>query len=239
MSAPVILSVIPTTNAVDVILGTLIIMTFDQVINTATLNSQTFSLTGPGKASLVDGASMLLDKPTLEREYIIGKFTFSTNSNNQTVAIFTPDKPLQPNTTYAVMIVGAGSPLISSYVANGAGESMASTYQYTFNTGSLNLKVPPPQAPLPMQMPRINVEDVIVRPKSTIDNDLTRQIEIIFPSDIDVNSFDPTEIEVGIEPILGDLNVRVPRGLQSAITVEGNTITVVVSGWPAPPPEWQ
>lgn len=235
MSKPVILSCNPTTNEVDVVLGTTITITFDQVIDTTTLNEQTFSLTGPGKASLVDGAALLKDRAIIDRAYITGTFTFTTNSNSQTVATFTPKHPLQPGTTYSVMIVGDGTALISSFVANLAGESLASSYQYSFTTGSLDVIVPPPQSPIPNQSPRLDLDCIIVRPKETIDNDLTKQIEIIFPADIDTSSFDPHDIEVGIEPILNDLRVRVPSGLTSAITVAGNTITVIVSGWPPPP----
>lgn len=232
MSAPSILSTAPINQAIDVVLGSSIILTFDQAIDTTSLNEQTFSLTGPGQPALYNEASEMLENRALQntgREYITGTFTFD---NTNSIATFTPSKPLRPGVKYDVLVVGAGAALTSANVTDPTGIPMAESYQFSFHTGILNLRRPPIQSPVLDQQPRIAIDDIIVRPKAPIDNDLTKQIEIIFPDDIDINSFDPTDIEVGIEAILNDPTIRVPRNLTSAITVSGNTITVVISGWP-------
>ena len=235
MSNPLIVSATPAADATDVVLGTTIQIVFDQVIDPTTLTDQTFALTGPGQDTLMSGPLMTENRPTLTpgREYITGTFSFSTNASNQTIATFTPSRPLWPGTQYIILILGTAGSLIAAAVANPGGEQMVNSYQYSFTTGTLDLKTPPIQCPLPTQHRRINPAHIIVRPKATLDNDLTKQIELIFPGEIDTNSFDPTKIEVGVEAILGDLGVRVPRGLESSIAVDNDTITVVISGWPA------
>jgi hypothetical protein len=49
MSAPNVVEVGPASNELDVILGTVIFVTFDQEIDPATVTDATFSLTGPGQ----------------------------------------------------------------------------------------------------------------------------------------------------------------------------------------------
>lgn len=51
MSAPNVVSVEPADSETDVILGTVIFVTFDQEIDPTTVTDATFSLTGPGQAS--------------------------------------------------------------------------------------------------------------------------------------------------------------------------------------------
>ena len=64
-------------------------------------------------------------------------------------------------------------------------------------------------------------------------NDLTREIEIIFPGNIDLNSITPEDIEVSVEAILGDASVEIPPDLSSSVTIQGNKLIVRVTGWPA------
>ena len=51
MAAPSVVSVEPADSETDVILGTVIFVTFDQEIDPTTVTDATFSLTGPGQAS--------------------------------------------------------------------------------------------------------------------------------------------------------------------------------------------
>jgi len=100
MSAPSVVSVAPVDDAVDVVLGTNITVTFDQAIDTTTFNDQTFSLTGPGQPALYnENSSMLEDRPSQNagREYITGTFSFDSTD---TIATFTPSRPLRPGIKY-------------------------------------------------------------------------------------------------------------------------------------------
>jgi hypothetical protein len=239
MSAPVIVSTVPSNNDTDIVLGSQVNITFDQQINTSTFTDATFSMTYPIQGGVLTTTEEIENNPLISpsNEYVRGTISFTTGSQGQTIATFTPKKPLRPGIVYTIYVVGADGILTASGIQNLAGEAMLTSYQFSFTTGVLNVLTPPPQAPLPYELARIDENKIIVRPKAVVDNDLTKQIELIFPCDVNINSFNPKEIEVGVEAILGDLKVHVPKGLTSAITIKGNTITVVISGWP-PEREW-
>jgi hypothetical protein len=234
MSAPVLLSSVPEPNDTNIVLGTNIVLTFDQAIDTTTLTDATFSLTAPLQGGVLTTPEEMQRNPLLgpQQEYIPGIFSFSPDN---TTATFTISRPLRPGVVYTILIVGADATLTANSVANPAGEKMAQSYQFSFTTGILDLAIPPPQSPLPYQFARIDINEIIVRPTAAEGNDVTKSIELIFPGPIDITSFDPTDVEVGVEAILNDLHVRVPQGLTSAISVDGNTMTVIISGWPTEP----
>ena len=71
---------------------------------------------------------------------------------------------MRPNVQYTV--------LISTEVATSAGVTLSENYSWTFVTGVLNLTIPPPQQPGPAQVGRIRKEDLIISPRSTLNNDL-------------------------------------------------------------------
>ena len=151
MSAPVVIAVEPGDQDVDVILGTPIIVTFDQEIDATTITDATFALTGPGQVERVTAGMTNVNTTVQGRDPIPGTFGFVLNANNQTVLTFTPTRVLQKNTQYVVFVAGDSGSMIASCVRNTAGEEMVNNYQWSFTTGALDITVPPPAAPvLPM-----------------------------------------------------------------------------------------
>lgn len=187
MSAPNVLSVEPADSATDVILGTVIFVTFDQEIDATTVTDATFSLTGPGQVERVTSTSSSLNSLSNGREYITGQFSFIVNSNGQSVLTFTPDRTLRKNTTYDVLILGSSGSLVSGSVKNPAGEAMVNTYQWSFTTGNLDIAVPPPLAPLPPTVVPLDPSTirVDVGASRVVGNDLTQPITLTFPTNID------------------------------------------------------
>src|SRR6478736_6672060 len=106
MPAPNVLSVSPLSNQQDVVLGTPIVVTFDQAIDQTTVTDATFALQGPGQTQILDPEQALREAPDVAngQAYITGTFSFSVNGQGQTVVTFTPSKPLQPNQQYTVLI---------------------------------------------------------------------------------------------------------------------------------------
>jgi len=112
---------------------------FDQVIDTTTLDESTFSLTFPAPAQIIGSNRLISGDPAPSTVSVQGAWGFTTNASNQTVATFTPDKPLQQNTVYTAMLLGSDAALTSSVIENPAGESMTVSYSWGFTTGVLNL----------------------------------------------------------------------------------------------------
>ena len=78
MSAPLVVNVDPANNEVDVVLGTQITITFDQSIDTTTIDESTFSVTGPGQTQILTAGQLIAKdgNTLLSREYIEGTFAF-------------------------------------------------------------------------------------------------------------------------------------------------------------------
>lgn len=234
MSAPSIISSSPAHGTTDVVLGTSIIVGFDQPMDVSTLNASTFSLTGPGQTGVITPGNLIDVKPTVKtgREYIQGSFSFSSDSNGNTVLTFAPGTPLRPNAVYTVLIVGPGM-LLSSSAKNAQGEALVSNYEWSFTTGDLNVSVPPPQSPLtPLAVPLNPAGIQINQNLWAVGNNLAQEIVITFPGGIDTTSVTPDQILLSLEPILNDPFVKVPTGLTPNITISGNKITILISGWP-------
>lgn len=247
-TAPTILSVTPTVDETDVILGTSIIVVFSQVMDDTTINDGTFSLTGPGQTMIVTPDQIVAQDPksTTGREYISGTFTFddTINGDTQTQATFTPSVPLRPDVEYKVLIMGSGGVLTSSAVKNLYGIDMESSYEWSFATGLLNLVVPPPVAPVPGAAPVLDPNCIIVIPRQSGNQitgaDLTQEVDLIFPASVSLTPYDPTpDIMTSIEAILGDPGVFVPGGLvvSAAWAPYGSQpnrkLTLTISGWPS------
>jgi hypothetical protein len=240
MSAPVIVSSSPGAGEADVVLGRPITIVFDQAIDPATVSTQTFSLMGPGQTSIDDAAQNVRRDITASsrtgREYITGTFTFPL----ATTVVFTPGRALRPNVTYTLLLVGQSSLLATSYIANPAGQAMAQSFQYTFQTGQLNLTAVPPSSPMPpaapWEKPKLLPNCIQVSPRAVVGNDLTQQIVLSFPSAIDPASFNVNDLIVAGEPLLNDPETPVPP-LTANIVVAGNTITITLAwgAMPAPP----
>jgi hypothetical protein len=238
MSAPVVVSVNPPNLQSDVVLGAPIVVTFDQAVDTTTVTNATFSITGPGQTQILTPEQLIVSNPSVinSREVVTGTIAFSSNN---TVVSFTPDVPLRPNVTYTVFLVGADGALVTASIANpvGAGsEKMAHSYQWSFTTGDLNVTTPPDQSPLLDELPQLNPNsDIKIRINNLgvkpIGNDLSVEVDVIFPSDIDPNSFNMTDLLLSLDPIVNDLFVTVPPDLVTTAEINRNVIRVTITGW--------
>jgi hypothetical protein len=233
MPAPSIISSSPASGVIDVVLGTQVVVGFSVAMNTATLTSSTFSLTGPGQTGIITPGEMIAARPKVitGREYINGVITFSTGTAGNTILTFTPAVPLRPNVTYTILIVGAGQ--LSNTGAQGVdGTALDGNYQWSFTTGDLNVFVPPPQSPMPVLTIPLDPSRIRITQKLwAVGNDLSQEINIVFPGPIDPDSVTPESILLSLEPILNDPSVQVPSGLTPTVTIEGDTITILISGW--------
>lgn len=152
-------------------------------------------------------------------------------NSNQTVATFSPAQPFLAGTQYTVLIVGSDSPTASTFVEDLSGHPMLTSYQWIFTTGTLNITVPPVQNPT-TSVPAgiIDLDDIQIIPRATIGNDLDSVIELIFPAPIDTNTFDPTDILVGVNAVMNDPVVMVPTGITATYVVQGAKLIVTISG---------
>ena len=236
MAAPSIIKVYPNPGQTDVVLGASVSISFDQLMDTATINQSTFSLTGPGQSQLVNTEELKTrsPRPVAGREYINGIFTFATDIEGHTVASFSPTRPLRPNVTYTLLVVGASLASASGAVVKSAtGEALNATNQWTFTTSDLNISIPPTTSPLaPLVLP-LDPSKVKIQQKIwAVGNDLSQEIDIIFPVNIDTSTLTPEQVLLSLEPILNDPSVAVPTGLTPSVTITNNKIAVVISGWP-------
>lgn len=156
-------------------------------------------------------------------------------NNGQTVATFTPSKPLIPGEIYTVLIVGSDSTLASSFVHDLSGNNLLNSYQWSFTSGTLPLPVPPVQNPLSNLVTTLRPDQVQIIPRSPVGVDDPSVsnisiIDLIFPAVIDVNSYQPSGVLVGVEPIMNDPDVMVPFGASASYVVQGNKMIVTVVG---------
>jgi hypothetical protein len=94
--APVVVSFLPANGATGIALAPAISATFNETMNPATINTSTFTLTGPGNIGVA-----------------------GTVVGSGLTATFTPTLPLAPNTSYTAMItMGAQSNLGFGLAAN-------------------------------------------------------------------------------------------------------------------------
>lgn len=236
MSAPVLSSISPAAAETDVVLGTDIQVIFDQAIDPTTVNASTFTLIGPSQVEIITPEQLIRAAPvSTGRAAVPGKFSFPSADQ----FLFTPDRPLDPNVKYTVLIVGAGAMLVQSGIKNPAGQILAQSIQITFQTGTLAINVTPPAAPLPWNDPRVQPwmrpelqpSEIKVYPRAVVGNDITQVIELVFPAPIDTTSFDPAVIGISVEPLINDPLVAVPTGLSSTVSVDGNKLIVTITGW--------
>ena len=114
---PTVVSVAPPNLAVGICPNTLIVATFNQAMNPATINTTTFTLTSPGTPPVaVTGA--VVYNPAIY------------------AATFTPTSPLALNTLYTATITTGAQDL--------AGDSLAANFVWTFTTSptACNATVP-------------------------------------------------------------------------------------------------
>lgn len=232
MAAPLVQSVTPLNLATSVVLGTMITVTFDQLMDTSTISDKTFSVTGPGQTGILAPEEIIAEDPSIVtgREYITGDFSFATVSG-KTVVTFTPRVPLRKNATYDVLLVGTDSELTSTFIKNVVDEVMALTYEWSFTTGDLNVVTPPDQSPLPALQSHIDPNAIRVLPRPVLGNDLSQMIELIFPDNIDPSSFNLADILVSVEAMLGDPSVVIPPGLLAQAVINGRRLQITITGW--------
>ena len=113
---PVVVSVAPPNLAVGICPNTLLVATFSEAMNPATINTTTFTLTLPGTPPVA----------------VTGVVTYNPAIY---AATFTPTDPLALDTLYTATITTGAQDL--------GGDSLASDYVWTFTTSS-NVHVTPP-----------------------------------------------------------------------------------------------
>jgi len=223
MSAPLVVNVDPANNEVDVVLGTQITITFAQLIDTTTIDESTFSVTGPGQTQILTAGQLIAkDGDTLlSREYIEGTFAFDVTPTGASIVSFVPKRHFQPNVQYQILLLGLDASLTVDVIKNPGGEAMAASYQWSFQTGDLNLAVPPTQSLLIENTlaSAINPADIRLLPRKMVGADLTQIVDITFPGPIDPTSIDLNELMISIEPIMGDPRIAIPPNLKPRNTV--------------------
>jgi len=105
--APTVISVAPPNAATGICQNTLVVATFSEAMNPATINTTTFTLTGPGTTP------------------VAGAVTYDASSD---AATFTPTNPLELDTLYTATITTGAQDL--------GGDSLASDKVWTFTTAA-------------------------------------------------------------------------------------------------------
>jgi len=113
-TAPTVISTIPLNLATGVPLNQTVSATFSKAMNPATINSTTFTLTGPGATA------------------VPGLLAYAAVGNTLT---FTPTQNLAPNTLFTATITTGAKDL--------TGIGLASNYVWTFTTGTAVVTTPP------------------------------------------------------------------------------------------------
>jgi hypothetical protein len=105
---PTVISVAPPVGATGICPNTPVTATFSEAMKASTINTTTFTLTGPGNAA------------------VAGTVTYVASSD---VATFTPTNPLALNTLYTTTVTTGAQDL--------AGDPLASNYVWSFTTASV------------------------------------------------------------------------------------------------------
>ena len=206
------------------------------MIDTTTLNDQTFSLTYEPPTSVLTSNQLIDGTPRSSIISVQGTWSFITNSSNQTVATYQPNEALKQNTTYTVTLFGSDASLSSQDVMNLAEVSMILSYQWSFTTGVLHFTTPPIQCPL-QDIPAIDPNCIKITPRHQVGDNLSNEIDIIFPGPIDKESFSISDLQMGISTVLHDPSIQIPLGglTYTATIVDGspNIIRIQIVGFPS------
>lgn len=246
MAAPTVLTVDPTDQETDVVLGLSITVIFDSLMDHSTIDASTFSLTGPGQTQVItpDQDVAVDPEPTTGREYITGIFSFDDTlaGGTHTKVTFNPSKPLRPGVQYTLLLMGSGGSLSSDSIKNAAHTQMVGSYTWSFTTGTLDLVTTPPPVPISGAASQLDPNSIVVIPRQTLNHvvgsDLSQEIDLIFPGSVDLTSFAMEDILTSIEAILGDPTVMIPDGLivtPTWLPYGGNPnrkLKLTISGWP-------
>jgi hypothetical protein len=133
------------------------------------------------------------------------------------------------------LVVGSDSTVAATFVHDPSGHPLVNSKQWTFTTGKLSGATPPVQNPIPPITTYLDPAQIIVQPRPPVGVDdpsisNITQIELIFPAPIDPNSFDPTQLLIGIEPIMNDPDVQINSAANASYIIQGNKIIVTVTG---------
>ena len=237
MAVPTIRSVYPDVSSTGVILGTPIVVTFSELMNHSSINQSNFALISPIGTMIITPTEEIAQNPSpvSSKKNVPGKFSFNDNTG-VTIVIFTPKEVLIPNTTYTVIIIGAGAYLVSNPVLGADNTPLATNYTWTFTTGTLNLSTPPPTSPLAPTNTALDLRSVAIIPRmfpNPNGTDLTQTIKLVFPDNIVAESFSMEDLLLSVSSILGDPSVTIPTGLTTSAAIANDTITITISGWPA------
>jgi hypothetical protein len=230
---PSIISVEPNDVETDVVLGQSIIITFNEVIDTTTLNADTFALNYNPPTQILTSNQLIDGCPVGSIVSVEGTWTFTTNNSSQTVAVYQPTEPFKQNTVYTVTVFGTDASLSTQNVMDLEGNSISVSYQWMFTTGSLSFTTPPAQCPL-VDIPAINPECIRVTPRHQIGDNLSNEIDIIFPGPIDLTSFSMTDLQMSISAVLHDPNIFIPQNLTYTPTVlsgSPNILRITITGF--------
>jgi hypothetical protein len=142
---------------------------------------------------------------------------------------------LRPDVVYTVLLVGPGSALSESIKnLESPPDTLDSNYQWTFTTGDLDISIPPVTSPLPPLLIPLDPSKVKIEQQIwAVGNDLSQEIDIIFPAPINTNTITPEQVLLSLEAILNDPSVTIPTGLTPTVKIAGSTISIIISGWPA------
>jgi Ice-binding-like/Bacterial Ig-like domain len=114
LGPPTVISTIPSNTATDVPTNQTVSATFSKAMDPASINSTTFTLTGPGVTA------------------VSGLVVYAAVGNTLT---FSPTANLAPGTLFTATITTGAQDL--------AGVALASNYVWTFTTGTLAATIPP------------------------------------------------------------------------------------------------
>jgi hypothetical protein len=115
LTPPTVSSVAPPNGAAGACPNTIVTATFSEAMNPATINTKTFTLTGPGSTA------------------VSGQVTYDVASKT---AIFTPSSTLAVNTLYTATITTGAKDLF--------GNALASNFVWSFTTGTSTCQPGPP-----------------------------------------------------------------------------------------------
>jgi len=152
-----------------------------------------------------------------------------------TIATFVPAKSMIPGQKYTVLVVGSDSTVAASFVHGPSGNPLVNSKQWTFTTGTLTGATPPVQNPIPPPISYLDPAQIIVKPRPPVGIDdpsvsNITQVELIFPAPVDPNSFDPTQLLIGVEPIMNDPQVQINPSASASYIIQGNKVIVTVIG---------
>ena len=172
MSAPIILSTIPVASAVGVYLNEYIIVQFNQALTVSTINDNTVLLYRVSD-------SQILDKT----------LSFSVITNQLTIS---PSVVFDQNTEYNVVIVGTDQS--QTCVQNLTGQSLVTTSNWTFTTGT-ELQ---DNAPAPDEVDEMDVD------QSTSPSPVSEVLPPITTTNLIITSVSPENYADNIGSMNGD-----------------------------------